>query len=95
MKARAHVFVIGRVQGVFFRYETRRLAAQFAVCGWVRNLQDGRVEAVFEGDKKSVEQLVEFCRSGPSGARVACLEVEWEDYKGEYEEFRIRHGIQV
>ena len=49
MKARAHVFVSGRVQGVFFRYETERLAVKFDVCGWVRNLFDARVEAVFEG----------------------------------------------
>ena len=93
MKARAHVFVSGMVQGVFFRYETRRLAVQFDVCGWVRNLRDGRVEAVFEGDKKSVERLVEFCKSGSSGARVTGLETKWENYKGEFEEFRIRHGF--
>ena len=93
MKVRAHVFVSGRVQGVFFRYETKRLAVRFDVCGWVRNLQDGRVEAVFEGDKASVERLVEFCKSGSSGARVTGVDVMWKEYRGEFEEFRTRHGV--
>jgi len=88
MKVRAHVFVNGMVQGVFFRYETRRLAIRSGVCGWVRNLFDGRVEAVFEGEKEDVERLVEFCRRGPPGARVENVEVLWEDYKGEFEGFR-------
>lgn len=91
VKVRAHVFVSGRVQGVFFRYEAKRLAVRFRVCGWVRNLFDGRVEAVFEGEKADVKRLVEFCRRGPSGARVAGVEVLWEDYCGEFEGFRIRY----
>jgi acylphosphatase len=91
VNVRAHVFVSGRVQGVFFRYETKRLAVRFRVCGWARNLFDGRVEAVFEGEKDNVERLVEFCRRGPPGARVENVEVVWEDYKGEFEEFGIRY----
>ena len=91
VKVRAHVFVSGGVQGVFFRYETKRLAIRFRVCGWVRNLFDDRVEAVFEGEKENVKRLVEFCRRGPPGARVAGVEVVWEDYKGEFEGFRIRY----
>jgi len=92
VKVRAHVFVSGMVQGVFFRYETRRLAIRSGVSGWVRNLLDGRVEAVFEGEKENVERLVEFCRRGPPGARVTRVEVLWEDYKGEFEGFRTRYG---
>jgi acylphosphatase len=67
------------------------LAVRFRVCGWARNLFDGRVEAVFEGEKDNVEKLVEFCRRGPPGARVENVEVVWEDHKGEFEEFGIRH----
>jgi acylphosphatase len=67
------------------------LAVKFGVCGWVRNLFDGRVEAVFEGEKENVKRLVEFCRRGPPGARVENVEVLWEDYKGEFEGFRIRY----
>jgi acylphosphatase len=92
VKVRAHVFVSGRVQGVFFRYEAKRLAVKFDVCGWIRNLFDGRVEAVFEGEKENVERLVEFCRRGPPGARVTRVEVSWKDYEGEFEGFRTRYG---
>lgn len=92
MKARAHVFVSGRVQGVFFRYETRREAKRRNVKGWVRNLPDRRVEAVFEGEKEDVAELVEFCRRGPTGARVTKVEVRWEPYTGEFDDFNIRYG---
>ena len=70
MKALAHAFVSGRVQGVFFRSQTRHIADRYGVNGWVRNLPDGRVEAVFEGEKEAVEALIEFCKRGPSGASV-------------------------
>ncbi len=89
MKVRAHVFISGRVQGVFFRSETRREARRHNVTGWVRNLSDGRVEAVFEGEQGDVDELIEFCRRGPAGARVAKIEVNKEAYTGEVDEFRI------
>lgn len=89
---RAHVFVSGRVQGVFFRFETRRLARRLGVRGWVRNRRDGRVEAVFEGEREDVERMIEFCRWGPSGARVTNIEVRWEEYTGEFRGFRTRYG---
>jgi len=92
MKVRAHVFVNGRVQGVFFRSETQYEASRKNVYGWVRNTADGRVEAVFEGEKDDVEGLVEFCRRGPLGARVTKVDVLWEDYTGEFRDFRIRYG---
>jgi acylphosphatase len=92
LKVRAHVFVSGRVQGVFFRSETEYEAVKRNVCGLVRNLPDGRVEAVFEGEKTAVEELVEFCRKGPRGARVSEVEVRWEEYTGEFKRFRIRYG---
>ena len=92
MKARAHVFVTGRVQGVFFRSQTRHIADRYGVNGWVRNLPDGRVEAVFEGEKEAVEALIEFCKRGPSGARVTNVDLSWENYTGTFDRFRIRYG---
>lgn len=92
MRVRAHVFVSGMVQGVFFRSETRDEAVRQGVTGWVRNLPDGRVEAVFEGEKDDVDRLVEFCRRGPPGARVAGVDVSWGEYTGEFRGFRVRYG---
>jgi len=89
---RAHVFVSGRVQGVFFRSETQDEAIRRSLTGWVRNILDGRVEAVFEGEKENVERLIEFCRRGPHGARVTRVDVSWENYTGEFKGFRIRYG---
>ena len=91
MKARAHVFVSGRVQGVFFRSQTKHNAERYDVKGWIRNLPDGRVEAVFEGEKEAVKKLVEFCKKGPSGARVAKTDIEWTPYTGMFENFGIRY----
>jgi acylphosphatase len=88
VKARAHVFVTGRVQGVFFRSATKHNADRHDVKGWVRNLPDDRVEAVFEGEKDAVEKLIEFCRHGPSGARVTNVDLTWEDYTGEFDRFK-------
>lgn len=92
MKVRAHVYASGRVQGVFFRSEIQDEALRHGLTGWVRNLPDGRVEAVFEGEKERVDRLIEFCRRGPPGARVAKVEVVWENYTGEFRDFRIRYG---
>jgi acylphosphatase len=89
---RAHVFVCGRVQGVFFRFETRRLARRLGVAGWVRNRRDGQVESVFEGEKEVVERMVEFCRHGPSGARVTNVEIRWEAPTGEFEGFSVHYS---
>lgn len=94
MKVRAHVLVSGSVQGVFFRTETQYEARRRDVVGWVRNTSDGKVEAVFEGEKEAVEALIEFCRRGPPAARVTKVDVQWEDYAGEFGGFRIRYGHQ-
>lgn len=77
------------VQGVFFRREISFLARQLGVTGWTRNLSDGSVEVVAEGDKEAIDKLIQFCRVGPSGARVRNVSVEWEDFKGEFRGFRI------
>lgn len=91
MKVRAHIFITGRVQGVFFRYETHDVARKYNVNGWVRNLPDGRVEAILEGRKENVEKVIEFCKIGPPGAKVTNLKIEWEEYKGEFKNFQIRY----
>ena len=93
MKVRAHIFVSGRVQGVFFRVETRYEAMKRNVAGWVRNTSGGRVEAIFEGEREDVEKLIEFCRKGPSGARVTKIDVQWEEYSGEFKDFKIRRSV--
>ena len=93
MKVRAHIFVSGRVQGVFFRVETRYEAIKRNVAGWVRNTSGGRVEAIFEGEREDVEKLIEFCRKGPSGARVTKVDVQWEEYSGEFKDFKIRRSV--
>ncbi len=89
-QARAHVHIRGRVQGVNFRYHTMQNARAAGLAGWVRNLPDRRVEAVLEGAKAAVEQLVDWCRVGPSSARVDHLDVTWETPSGEEGEFRVR-----
>jgi acylphosphatase len=76
---RRRVVVHGRVQGVFFRDSTRRLAQQRGVAGWVRNNWDGTVEAVFQGNPEAVERLVAFCHDGPRGAVVDRVEVHAEE----------------
>jgi len=87
MKVRAHLLVSGRVQGVYFRQSTRIEAQNLGVNGWVRNLMDGRVEAVFEGEEHSVKMLVNYCRQGPSAARVDHLDVSYGPFKGEFSNF--------
>ncbi|MGD2057191.1 MAG: acylphosphatase [Anaerolineales bacterium] len=87
---RAHVLVRGRVQGVSFRYYTVQEAESEGVNGWVRNLWDGRVEAVFEGDGQAVEHMVEWVKHGPSSAVVEDTAVEWQEPVGEFDTFRVR-----
>lgn len=82
-EARARVVAGGRVQGVFFRAETRDRARSLGLAGWVRNNPNGTVEAVFEGDRERVESMVDWCRRGPSLAHVEDVRVEWEQPRGE------------
>lgn len=86
---RAHVWVSGRVQGVFFRHETRERARHEGVAGWVRNAEDGRVEAVFEGAPDAVERLVAWCHQGTEYSEVARVEVEREAPEG-LDRFEVR-----
>jgi len=79
---RRHVYISGRVQGVFFRDTCSRLAIGHGVTGWVRNTRDGRVEAVFEGEAPAVEWMVDWCRQGPRGAIVMGIQVDEEPPEG-------------
>jgi acylphosphatase len=90
-KTRCHVLVSGRVQGVFFRQSTSEKAKAFGLKGWVRNTEDGRVEAVFEGEREKIEKILEWMKVGPPLARVDGLEIKWEDFKGEFDDFEIRY----
>ena len=90
VKARVHVFVSGKVQGVFFRQKTKQQAQSLGIKGWVRNLPDGRVEAVFEGEEEAVKSLVKYCNHGPSFARVENVNLSYENYSGEFADFTTR-----
>lgn len=88
---KAHLFIEGRVQGVFYRAFTRNVGVGLGLSGWVRNLYDGRVEAVFEGDRQLIEQAVQECRRGPAGAHVSGIDLTWEEGAGETSGFEIRY----
>lgn len=89
MKVRAHVYFYGRVQGVFFRSNCQRKAIELGVSGWVRNLPDGSVEAVMEGEEERVRELIHWCRHHQPYARVTDVRVEWEKPRGEGDTFRV------
>ena len=90
MLSRGHVIFEGRVQGVFFRAHTREFAEKTGVKGWVRNLPDGTVEAVFEGEKEAIETTIRMCTEKQPHARVNKYSVEWEEYTGSFASFEIR-----
>jgi acylphosphatase len=89
--SRAHVKISGYVQGVSFRYYTQVMANQLGLKGWVRNLWDGGVEAVFEGEEEAVDKMVGWCHDGPLMARVENVKVDIETPTGEFSHFSI-HG---
>ena len=89
MKARIHVLVSGRVQGVFFRDHTRRWATSLALTGWVKNLWDGRVEAVAEGEKENLQAFIAQLEQGPPASSVEEIAVTWEDWQNAFSGFRI------
>ena len=90
-KVRAHVIISGRVQGVFYRMETKRAADRIGVFGWVRNLKDGTVEAVFEGDPERVNEALDWCRHGPPRAEVADVDVIRSEYTGDFNGFNVSY----
>jgi len=90
-KVRAHVHIEGRVQGVCFRMETQRAATARNLYGWVRNLPNGGVEAVFEGLDTDVKSMLRWCETGPPMARVVQTVLDWEPYRGDFDAFRITY----
>ena len=89
-KIRAHIFVQGLVQGVFFRANTYKKAKDLGLFGWIRNLPDGRVEAIFEGEKDKVKEIIEWLKKGPMFAKIDDISVNFEDYKAEFNDFIIK-----
>lgn len=91
MKIRIHAYVDGRVQGVFFRYNTRNVARDLNLTGFVKNLPDNRVEVVAEGEENKINELIEFLRQGPESAEVRNLNLKKEKCSGEFDEFEVRY----
>ncbi len=90
-EVRAHIIVSGRVQGVYFRQETAKQAQRLGISGWVRNLNDNKVEAVLEGEKEDVQKIIDWAKKGPFFARVLNLDIKWQEHKGEFNNFEIKY----
>jgi acylphosphatase len=90
-KARVHVTIHGRVQGVYFRASAVEQARRLNLTGWVRNRFDGSVEAVAEGARANVEEFLTWCHRGPPGARVVNVKADWEPVKGEFLSFHVKY----
>lgn len=88
-RVRRHLWISGHVQGVWFRESARRQAERLHVQGWAKNLEDGRVEVVFEGPREAVEQFIRWCQRGPPAARVDHVEVQSEPSTGEFLRFQV------
>ena len=86
---RVHLFVSGRVQGVFFRQSLKVIAKKNNVLGWVRNLTDERVEAILEGDSKSINSVIDWAKTGPANSRVDNIEISNEEFKNEFSTFEV------
>ena len=90
-KVRARIFIKGKVQDVGFRHAAKTRADRFSVRGFVKNLSQGGVEAVFEGNSGDVDRMIEYCKVGPFGAQVKEVEIRWEEYQNEFRDFQIVH----
>ena len=89
LKIRAHIVVKGRVQGVFYRASAKDEAEKLGISGWVKNRREGNVEILAEGGELVVKELIEWCKKGPPHAKVKEVNVEWDEYKGEFKGFSI------
>ena len=86
---RVHLLISGIVQGVYYRQSTKRQAQKLDLKGWVRNLEDGRVEALVEGEKDKIDELIKWCYEGPSNAKVDNVEIDYQEYKNEFQDFSV------
>ena len=91
VQKRIHIFVTGRVQGVFFRQSTKVMAIKNNAKGWVRNLDDGRVEIVAQGETQDIDNLAHWCKTGPANSRVDEFELSEENISDEFETFEVRY----
>jgi len=87
---RIHIFVSGRVQGVFYRKHIQKKARSLHLVGWVKNIIDGRVEILVEGEKEYIEQFLKECKEGSAFTKVQNIEIEYESYTGEFGDFEVR-----
>lgn len=92
---RAHIIISGRVQGVYFRGHVKKMAESMGLDGWVRNLSDGKVEAVFEGETEDVRRMVTWCNTGPPAARVDDVKEHWETAAGDLSGFELRRSASA
>ncbi|MGB7639030.1 MAG: acylphosphatase [Nitrososphaeraceae archaeon] len=90
-KIRAHLFISGKVQGVYFRQNTRIVASRHKVTGSVRNLKDGRVEVILEGNETDVGEVIEWCHAGPTKAIVDDVDIKYQKHTGEFQEFKVKY----
>ena len=90
-KIRVHLIISGKVQGVYFRYNTQIIASQHNVTGWVRNLAGGQVEVVLEGDEINIGHVIKWCKTGPPGAEVENVDIQSERYIGEFKGFNVNY----
>ena len=90
-KVRAHIFVSGIVQGVFFRASVKERAQDMGLRGWVKNLEDGRVEIVFEGKKEKIQEIIDWIKSEPGMWKIENIQLEWQTFRGEFDGFEIRY----
>lgn len=88
---RVHLYISGKVQGVFFRHNTMKKAHELGLVGWVMNRPDKKVETVFEGDDQQVNGMIQWCRLGPPHSNVTNVEEIWEEPTGEFSSFSIRY----
>jgi acylphosphatase len=91
MMQRLHVLVFGTVQGVFFRANTVSIATKLGLKGFVRNLPDGSVEIIAEGERQLLQELLDWCSHGPEGAAVTGTKSEWKENKNEFRDFRVEY----
>lgn len=90
-KIRANITVKGKVQGVYFRQNAQRICNEYGITGWVKNVEDGSVEATLEGNKNSVEDAISWFRVGPPNAHVERIELSYDTYSGEFQDFKINY----
>jgi len=87
---RIRVIILGKVHGVSFRASAKEKADSLGISGWIKNNQDGTVEAIFEGEEKKIEEILSWCRKGPVHAKVKNVKVSEESYKGEFKDFKVK-----